>query len=66
MSVVSPASLHMMDGVTMTEFTYPLPPDTGCDNLVFTVTPMNGAGEGISNSISFSQAVKCKTVHARL
>lgn len=44
----------------MTEFSYPLPPDSGCDNVVFTVTPLNEAGEGISNLILLSQAVKCK------
>ena len=61
--VVSPASsltVHMEIGVNMTEFSYPLPPDIGCDNLMFTVIPVNGAGDGISNSISLSQAVECK------
>ena len=57
----SSMTVYMEEGVIVTEFTYPLPPDGGCDNLVFTVTPVNGAGEGISNSISLSQTLKCES-----
>ena len=46
----------------MMEFSYPLSHDSGCDNLVFTITPLNEAGEGLSNSISLSQALKCKII----
>ena len=62
-AVVSSATsltLHMEDDVATTEFSYRLPPDGGCDNLIFTVTPQNEAGEGVPNSIALSQAVKCK------
>ena len=65
--VVNPASLlilHMENGVTLTEFWYPLPPASSCDDLVFTVIPVNEAGEGISlpNSIPLSQALECKSL----
>ena len=63
MGVASPASSlnhHVEDGIIETEFSYPLPPDSGCNGLMFTVIPVNGAGDGASNSISLSRAVECK------
>lgn len=63
-SVVGTASsiaLHMEEGVLATEFTYLVPPDVDyCEDLKFTVTPVNGAGNGASNSISLSQALNSK------
>ena len=62
--VVIPTSsliLYMENGVTITEFWYPLTPNVSCDNLVFTVIPVNQAGEGIPNSIPLSQALECKS-----
>ena len=60
--VVGLASSSMQDGVTsLTEFSHPFPPGSGCDNLIFTVTPHNEAGEGIPNSIPLSQAIERET-----
>ena len=42
------------------EFLYPLPHESGCDNHEFTVTPINEAGHGISNTVQLSQAMRCK------
>lgn len=52
-------TLHVEDGVAITEFSYALPFYDGCNNLIFTVTPLNEAGGGVMNSIPLSQAVKC-------
>ena len=54
-SSTSSATLHSECGITETEFTYPLPPRSWCDQYNFTVTPVNVVGNGTRNSIHSSQ-----------
>lgn len=60
--VSSVSSLALHNTVIVTEFSYPLPSGSGCDNTVFTVTPVNEAGEGVPKSIPLSHVVKCKLI----
>lgn len=42
--------LHSQCGISMTEFSYPVPPDSNCHKLLFTVTPVNVMGNGIGST----------------
>jgi hypothetical protein len=55
-------TLYRQHGINVTEISYPLTPDKGCDDLVFTVIPVNAAGEGVSNSIPLSQAIERENI----
>ena len=44
-------------GINMTEFSYPIPDGTECEDRVFTITPENAAGFGNTSTISYSQAL---------
>ena len=46
----SSSTLHSQCGITKTEFSFSIPPDTACHNYMFTftVTPVNGVGNGTS------------------
>ena len=51
------SSLLLSGEITATEFRYPLVLDgIGCHDQVFTVTPVNEAGNGQQDTIFFSQA----------
>lgn len=52
--------LYSQCGITMTEFTYPLPPDRICSIILFTVTPVNLAGNGVRNTVSYIEDTDCK------
>ena len=47
-------SLTRMCRIRVTEFSYPLPPGRVCDNIMFTVTPVNVVGNGKQANISIS------------
>ncbi len=49
----SSATLHSECEITVTEFTYTLPPnaDAVCDALLFTVTPVNVVGRGKGSTV---------------
>ena len=47
-------------GITETEFVYPVPPDAICHIYTFTVTPVNGAGNGTSNIVSYFVTLESK------
>ncbi len=55
--VVSSTSLHSECGINVTEFTYPLPPRSWCDEYNFTVTPVNLVGNGTRESVDYSQVL---------
>ena len=59
-SSTSSATLHSECGITVTEFTYPLPLRSWCDAYTFIVTPVNIVGNGISSSLNYSQELQCK------
>ena len=42
----SSSILHSECGITETEYEYPIPPDSACHMYMFTVTPVNVAGNG--------------------
>ena len=48
--------LHSECDILTTEYSYPIPPTIWCGRLGISVTPMNGAGLGVPNSVSFPQA----------
>ena len=48
----SSLTLSSLCGITVTEFSYPLPPDRGCHDYVFTVTPVNVVGNGTQANTS--------------
>lgn len=50
----SASTLIYSECVNVTEFSYPLPPDTGCHTYSFNVTPVNIAGNGTSATVSYS------------
>ena len=56
----SSVTLHSQCGIITTQYHFPIPPRSGCGGIVILVTPMNGAGLGISNSISFTQILISK------
>lgn len=39
--------------ITVTDFTYPIPPKSWCFITFFTVTPVNVVGEGVSNTLAY-------------
>ena len=40
-------------GINETEFSYTLPQDAVCHGYIFTTTPVNVAGRGVSSSVSY-------------
>lgn len=64
MGVVSPTTsrtLYVEDYVVISNFSYSLPPNSGCSNLAFAVTAQNEAGLGTPNTLLLSQAVERET-----
>jgi hypothetical protein len=51
----SSAMLHSECGITVTEFTYPLPTMNWCDVYTFTVTPVNVVGNGTLSSLNYQE-----------
>ena len=49
--------IHSDCGITVTEYTYPIPLDNGCHDHAITVTPVNVAGNGQQETIFYSQAL---------
>ena len=49
----SSVTVHLECDITMTEFSYPLPQDAVCHSYVFTVSPNNVVGRGVSSSESY-------------
>ena len=60
-STSSSIQLHSQCGITETEFEYPIPPDSGCHDYIVTVTPVNPAGNGITDS---SRILMCRAIHS--
>ncbi len=54
-SSTSSAPLHSECNITVTEFTYPLPHRSWCDEFTFIITPVNIVGNGTSSSLNYSQ-----------
>ena len=48
----SSSTLHSQCGITETGFSFSIPPDSACHNytFTFTVTPVNGVGNGTSST----------------
>ena len=42
-------------GITVTRFNFSIPIGRVCDNYTFTVTPVNGAGNGTAVTLGYSQ-----------
>ncbi len=45
--------LHSECGITITNYSYPIPPVGWCCGLIFTVTPISVAGRGAQSSVKF-------------
>ncbi len=50
----SSATLHSECGITAPNFTYPIPRDSDCHAIMFTVTPVNVVGNGTNRTVSYS------------
>ena len=52
----SSSTLHSECGITETQFSYPIPPDSDCYVYNFTVTPVNIVGNGTSEIVTYMGA----------
>ena len=56
----SSSTLHSECGITETQFSYPIPPDSDCHVYTFTVTPVNIVGNGSRDTVSYIGAETSK------
>ena len=49
---VTSSMISHLECVNKTEFSYPVPPDAGCNTYSFTITPINIVGHGESSTVS--------------
>ena len=59
-STTSSATLHSQCEIIVTEFTYPFPPRSWCDEFSFVVTPVNVVGNGTSSLRNYSWQLQRK------
>lgn len=57
---VAATMLHSECGISVSNYSYPIPPLSGCMTFIFTIIPVNIAGNGTAVSVMYFTATKGK------
>lgn len=60
--VVSSMLLHSQCNIIQTEFIYPIPSRSECHEIIFSITPVNLVGHGVTTSVSYLSSQTRKTI----